>query len=140
MTEKYEQDSVTGEITSCEVVTLHTSGMRGAGEIEIVMKEAVAEISEYSVRYSDGKDRRVLEERAECSAESVLRLLNDCRVLSWDGFDGPHPEDVLDGTMFSLDAAVYGSRRISARGSENFPDHYWDFTRGLWELLREGSH
>ncbi len=124
------------EIVSFEIVTLHTSGMRYTGETEIVMKDGKAEVSQYGIRYSQDEDRRVLEKRAVCGAEEILKLLNDCKLLSWDGFHGPHPKGVLDGTMFTLNATVNEGRRIYASGSENFPRHYRDFTDGLYNILR----
>ncbi len=125
------------QITSFEIVTLYTRGMRHMDECEIVMKDGQAEVSRYDIRYEDGEDRRVLGQRAVCSAEQVLDLLNRCGMLSWDSFDGQHPKDVMDGTMFRLEAVVNGGRKISARGSENFPRHYRDFTAGLYEILRQ---
>ncbi len=124
-------------ITSFEIITLHTSGMRFTSEDEIVMKDGAAEVSSYSIRYSDSEDRRVLEKRALCSVEEVLKLLNDCKLLSWDGFHGAHPRGVLDGIMFSFEATVNDGRKIKADGSENFPKHYRDFTDGIYNLLNK---
>ena len=123
------------QIVSFDIVTLRTSGMRYTGETEIVMKDGNAEVSQYEIRFSQGEDRRILEKRAVCDRKKVLKLLNDCKLLSWDGFNGPHPKGVLDGTMFRLNAVVNGDKKIYASGSENFPKHYRDFTGGLYEIL-----
>ena len=128
-----------GKITSFETVTLHTSGMRFVSETEIVMKDGQAEVSEYGIRYQDGQTVRVLERRAVCGEAEALALLNGCRLLSWDGFFGPHPKGVLDGTMFNLTATVNGGRRIYASGSQNFPRRYRDFTDGLRKILNENN-
>ncbi|MBQ7542126.1 MAG: hypothetical protein IJT44_07545 [Clostridia bacterium] len=125
------------EIVSFEIVTLHTSGMRYTGETEIVMKDGKAEVSQYGIRYSQNKDRRVLEKRAVCDEPKVLKLLNDCKLLSWDGFNGPHPKHVLDGTMFTLNAIVNGNQKIHASGSQSFPKHYRDFTDGLYNIFQD---
>ena len=127
------------EITSFQIVTLHTSGMRLTAEYEIVMKGNDAEVSEYFIRYSKNKDERVLERRAVISAEAALGLLNDCRLISWDGFHGAHPRGVLDGTMFSLKAVVNEGRVIKAEGSQNFPKRYREFTDGLYGILSEAD-
>ena len=124
------------EITSFEIVTLRESGMRGAVEYELLPKGDGAELTLYMLRYSGGKSERVPEERAACSGEEALELLNKCALLGWDGFDGPHPKGVLDGIMFTLKAEVNGGRKISAQGSENFPKHYRAFTDGLYAILR----
>ena len=66
-----------------------------------------------------------------CSTDTVLELLNKCRILSWDGFNGPHPKNVKDGIMFTLKATVNEGKKIYATGSQNFPKHYRDFRDGL---------
>lgn len=123
------------EISSFEVVTLRTSGMRAVCEYEIVMKGERAEVSEYRICFSGEEDERVLERRAQCSEGRILELLNNCRLLSWDGFYGKHPKGLLDGTMFRLKANVNGGKSIFASGSQNFPKHYRDFTDGLYDIL-----
>lgn len=124
------------KITSFEIVTLHTSGMRFTTDYEIVMKNGEAEVSRYGIRYSQNKNERILEERAVISEKEALGLLNDCCVLSWDGFHGAHPRGVLDGTMFSFKAIVNDGKTITAEGSQNFPKRYRNFTDGLYKILR----
>ena len=128
-----------GKIGSFQSVLLRTSGMRGTVEQEILMKGADAEVSQYMLRYNGEEKERVLMEQAVCREEEVLRLLNDCGVLSWDGFYGPHPKGVLDGIMFDFDATVNGEETIHAHGSQNFPKHYRDFTDGLYKLLNPSN-
>ena len=140
--EKYNNDSAAvkstiGKIVSFDTLTLHTSGMRYVSDYEIVYKNGHAEVSCYNIRYREGEKERVLDRRVICSEGSILKLLNDCRILSWDGFCGPHPKGVLDGTMFSFDATVNGDKKIHASGSQNFPAHYRDFTDALYYILRE---
>ena len=127
-------------IKSFESVLLRQSGMRGTTEHEIVMKEENAEVSLYRIRYADGNDQRVPEERSVCSEEAVLKLLNDCDLLSWDGFKGPHPKHVKDGIMFILNAIVNDNRTIHAEGSENFPKHYRELTDGLHAILFQAKN
>ncbi|MCR5150669.1 MAG: hypothetical protein K6B52_05545 [Clostridiales bacterium] len=124
------------QIVSFEIITLRTSGMRYTGETEILMKDGKAEVSQYAIMFSQDEDRRKLEKRAICDEQTMLKLLNDCKLLSWDGFKGPHPKGVLDGTIFSLNAVVNGNVKIYASGSENFPKHYRDFTDGLCKILQ----
>lgn len=127
-----------GTIDSFEIVTLHTSGMRYTMDTEFVMKDGMAELSQYSIIYlggDKGTERR-LDRRAVFSEEEALKLMNDCKLLSWDGFDGPHPKHVLDGIMFNLKARVNGDTEIEARGSENFPKGYRNFTDGIYQLFQ----
>ncbi len=125
------------QIGSFNTVTLHESGMRGSTEYEIVMKDDKAEVSFYRIQYSQGKDSRELDKRAVCSKETVIRLLNDCNILSWDGFVGKHPKGVLDGKMFTFVAIVDQNEKIYVHGSEIFPKHYRDLTHGLYEILND---
>lgn len=128
------------EIVSFEIITLRESGMRYTVEYEFKQNDGQAEISEYGIRYiQGGGEERVPSRRAVCDTAKVLALLNRCEMLSWNGFNGPHPKDVLDGIMFRLSASVNGGVRIYARGSENFPAHYGDFKDGLYELLKNGK-
>lgn len=124
-------------ISSFEIVTLRLSGMRFTNEYEIVMKDQEAEVVEYEIRYrkEEGKTR-VPVSKAVCSADRMLTLLNDCELISWDGFHGAHPKDVRDGIMFSLKATVNGARKIEADGSENFPNHFRELWNGLDNILR----
>ncbi len=123
------------QIESFEIITLHTSGMRYSADVEIVMKGDAAEVSQYQIRYRYPEDERILEKRVSVSCDTILKLLNECRLLSWDGFHGKHPRGVRDGTMFSLNAVVNGGKIIRADGSQNFPEHYRDFSNGLYEML-----
>ena len=122
-------------VVSFELVKLRTSGMRFTAEYEIVMKSGAAEVSQYQIRYTQSKDERILDKRASVSEETVLKLLNDCRILSWDGFSGAHPRGVRDGTMFGFEAIVNGGRVIKASGSENFPKCYREFMNGINQIL-----
>ena len=122
-------------VVSFETILLRESGMRFTAEYEIVMKDGNAEITEYSIRYLQKEDKRIPEKRTVCSEEAVLKLMNEYRVISWDGFSGAHPKGVSDGIMFTFRATVNGGKRIYATGSQNFPKNYREFRNGLNSLL-----
>lgn len=122
-------------IENFEVVTFRVSTMRNVVEYEMLMKDGKAEVSYFSIRFTQSKDERVLEKRVSVDEAEALKLLNDCGVLSWDGFHGAHPRGVTDGTMFNLHATVNGGKKIYATGSQNFPRHYRDLTDGLYDLF-----
>ena len=126
-------------ITSFERILLHTSGMRFSTDQEIVMKDGKAEVTEYSIRYHQGGDERIPTRRVLVETEDILKLLNDCTILSWDGFVGNHPRGVRDGIQFRLEGIVNDGKKIYAHGSQNFPKHYRDFTDGLYEILSKGE-
>ena len=123
------------KIETFSTVTLRESGMRGSAEYEIVMNDDKAEISFYWIKYDQGKECRELDKRAVCSKDTVIKLLNDCDILSWNGFVGNHPKGVLDGTMFTFSADVDRDKKIYAHGSENFPKHYREFVNALSDFL-----
>ena len=125
------------KIESFETVTLHTSGMRHVTDYEITRNGDDAEVAEYAVGYRDGEEVRQLRKRAACSVERVLKFLNHCRLLSWDGFYGKRPKGIKDGTNFIFDAIVNDGTKIHASGSQKFPGHYREFTDGLRELLKQ---
>lgn len=125
-------------IVSFDVITLRESGMRGATEYEIVSKDGAAVVSHYYYKYcgGDGPERE-LDDSASVPVDQMLKLLNDCKILSWNNFDGPHPKGVLDGIMFNFNATVNGGHEICARGSQNFPKKYYDFTGALYLILHD---
>ena len=125
------------KITSFEIVTLRLSGMRFTTEYEIVMKDKEAEVVEYAIRYEKNEDKRIPQRQMLCSADRILKLLNDCELTAWDGFHGKHPSGVKDGIMFSLQATVNNGRKIKAEGSENFPKHFREFRDGLHAMLSQ---
>ena len=109
--------------------------MRGVQEYEITAEDGRAAVTLYNMRYGGGKEERVPQKRATCSQAHILRLFNDCGLLSWDGFNGKHPRGVLDGIMFRLKATVNGTKTIEAQGSQNFPRHFHEFRDGLYQIL-----
>ncbi len=124
-------------VRSFERITLRLSGMRHLTEYEIVMNDGAAEVSSYGLRYENETETRVPRARIRTDASEVLNLLNRCRLISWDGFDGPRPRGLKDGTDFRLDAVVNGGRRIRARGSQNFPRGYRKLVDWLYLKTRE---
>ena len=124
------------KIKSFKKVTLHTSGMRHVTDYEIVNRGDEAEISQYAVGYCDGEEVRQLQKRAAISAKRALKLMNKCRLLSWDGFHGKRPKGIKDGTNFILKATVNEGKEIYATGSQRFPPRYRVFTDGLHDILR----
>lgn len=122
-------------IEAFSAVTLRLSGMRGAVEYEIISCDGGAEVSLYEIRYVRSTAERCLKKRAAVRSEDVLRLLNTCRLLSWDGFHGAHPRGVRDGTVFSLRAEVNGGKTIKADGSQRFPKYFREFRDGITDML-----
>ncbi len=123
------------KIESFNIITLRETGMRGTTEYEIVTKDDIAEVSFYRIRYTQSQDSRELDRRVVCSKETIIKLLNGCHILSWRGFVGECPKDVLDGIAFTFEATVNQDKKIYARGSQNFPEYYGDFINGLRDIL-----
>ena len=124
---------------SFESITLRISGMRFSIEYEVLMKDDLAEVTKYGIRFENGEDKRIVELKNTCEKERILKLINDCDLLSWNGFVGNHPKNVSDGIMFTMKATING-KEIYAHGSENFPEHYREFIDGLTEIIREAEN
>lgn len=103
------------------------------------MKEGKTEITEYWIYYTSGKNERRPKRIAVCSEEEMLRLLNECEVMKWDGFHGKHPIGVKDGEMLSFTAIVNDGQTVKAEGSENFPKHFREFRNNIFKMLSEGK-
>lgn len=127
------------KITSFKKITLKLSSMRVAEEYEILCGNSSAELSLYTVLYSNGEDNRRLEKRVEAGSAEILKILNECNVINWDGFEGKNPPHILDGTMFTFEAEVNDGKKIYASGSNKFPKHYREFLNLLNELLKSGG-
>lgn len=124
------------KINSFEKITLSLSGMRIREEYEIICIDDRAQLSRYTIMYSDGKDNRRLEQRVDADCDEIIGILNNCNILKWDGFYGKNPPHVLDGTMFNFSAKVNDGKTINASGSNNFPKNYWEFQNALYDILR----
>ncbi len=125
------------KISSFNKILLRLSGMRVTEEYEIICKENRAELSLYVFYYTNGEEERRLKKRAEPDIERIINLLNNCKVIKWDGFVGKNPPGLLDGTMFRFEAEVNEGMRIYASGSNNFPKHYREFTDCLHNMFGE---
>ena len=64
----------------------------------------------------------------------VINILNECDILSWDGFNGKRPKDVQDGTDFYFDAKING-KDIEAEGHTVFPESYNPFVKWIDSAL-----
>ena len=127
----------TDKITSYDEINYRISGMRVTREYEIISKGKVAEVSEYTIRYSNDEDDRILERRVLCDNEMMIELLNVCGIMRWDGFSGKHPFGVKDGEMLNFTASVNDGKFIRASGSQNFPKNFPEFRRQIDSILSE---
>ncbi len=125
------------KIESFDTISFHTSGMRHSTYYDIVNKDGEAEITQYHVKYSEGEKERVVDKQAVCGADEIIKLLNDCGIMSWNGFHGKHPRGIKDGVMFRFDAKVNGGEDIHADGSQNYPKHYHDLADWLYGTLNK---
>ena len=115
------------EVTTFDEVTLHLSGMRAIQDYAILNKGAQTEVCEYGNEVEDGKRVKKVIKCVSVDTETVLKVLNDCHIMAWDGFHGKHPRGIKDGTMFRFTAQVNDGQSISAHGSQNFPRNFQKF-------------
>ncbi|MBE6626437.1 MAG: hypothetical protein E7628_04575 [Ruminococcaceae bacterium] len=122
-------------VTSVESMTLTLRGMRGGDVYRFEISEEKTELCHYYEKYKGEDTILELDASVACTTDEMIELMNKCGIMNWDGFHGPHPRNVLDGTMFTFSAEVNGGRRIYADGSENFPKGYYEFVVALREML-----
>ncbi len=122
-------------VQSFQTVELKISGMRETEIYELMCGGDTTEVSSYVLRYASGKEDRQLCKQVTVDTAEVIGLLNDCRVMSWNGFSGKNPPHVLDGYMFTFRAVVNDGKKIYADGSNNYPKHYHDFKTKISEYL-----
>ncbi|MBR4450941.1 MAG: hypothetical protein IKS39_03815, partial [Clostridia bacterium] len=79
-------------ITEFESILLTESTMRGSSEFEIINKGETSEIALYGIYYNSGERERRPKEKMSCDTSAVIEILNECGVLSWEGFHGKHPK------------------------------------------------
>ena len=127
-------------IISFESISWRISGMRITREYEIIRRGNEAEISEYEMRcVTGGGMERCPERSALIPYDKMVELLNSYEAIKWDGFHGRHPRGVLDGETFSFEAIINDGVNIRAGGSANFPKHFREFCRAVYELLDSGN-
>lgn len=122
-------------IYSFESLSIILYGMRNISEYEIISNGSTSKISFYVYGYIDKSDRKP-ELIAECETETIIKLLNEMKISSWDGFHGKHPRGVSDGTMFKFVAVVNEGKQICADGSMSFPKHFREFNSELDRILK----
>lgn len=95
---------------------------------------SVDQIYSYAVRTEDGRlladfdlycglhDIRGVPLDEE-DAAALRALIDECGLWSWSGFSGSSA-DVLDGESFSLSAGFEDGARLTASGSNAFPEGY----------------
>lgn len=71
--------------------------------------------------------------------KEVQHMLGEADIISWDGFAGANPPDILDGTSFTFECVLSDGRKISAHGSNNFPSSYSKLHRGLYYMLYKAT-
>ena len=120
-------------------MTLTLRGMRGGYVYKFEGEGSYTELRRYREIYRDGEDLLELEKSVPCSAQTMIKLMNTCSILRWDGFHGEHPKNVQDGIMFRFDATVNGGETVSADGSANFPKGYHEFVCALDAMLAESE-
>lgn len=126
-------------VSSAEAMTLTLHGMRGGSVYEIATEGEKTKLMFYREVFSKEKKLLKLEKSAVCDTPSFTKLMTDCGIIRWDGFNGKHPRTVLDGIMFNFTATVNGGQSIRANGSANFPKGYREFVAELNRMLSESN-
>ena len=124
-------------ITSFENITLRLTGISVCIEYEITMKGEEARVAKYGIMFNGRQERKTTVLETFYSKERMIKLLNDCDLLSWDGFSGYPPKRKEDKVVVYELKAIINGRTISASSSEIRPEHYQEFNDGLNEIIFE---
>ena len=126
---------IKNKVTSFTKVVLRIIAMRYIHEYEIICNGTQSIVSLYNVYFCEHEDERELLEQKTIDSNEVLSILNKCNIISWNGFYGKNPKNILDGYMFNFTACVNEDLKISAHGSNNYPRHYHDFKDEINNIL-----
>ena len=121
--------SAVKKIDSFETLTLTLTGMRHCTEYIVVADGDEASVGRYEV----GREKNIPTGSAKIPLSKMISRLNEFGVAGWDGFHGPHPKRIRDGTMFRLNVDLGNGKTVRADGSQNVPPHF----RDLVDFLRE---
>ena len=69
-------------------------------------------------------------------SNKINKWVDDYNIKSWDGFYMTH-EGVLDGGGFDLNITLATGEKISAHGSNAYPDGYSEANKVLKEIIAE---
>lgn len=117
------------KVTDFEEIHFSTSPGRGKSTRYTIINEGDETEITISVS-SSAKGKKSNKEKGSCSTEEMIELLNDCDILSWDGFD----EEDEDGTLeFEFEGTING-KEIEAEGRGAYPKNFEDFIDGVEDL------
>ena len=122
------------KVTDFEEIYFTTSPGRGKSTRYIIINEGEETKITISVSTSarDGSGDR--SEKGYCSTEDMIELLNDCDVLSWNGYDKKGDKDM----DFSFEGTINGEE-IEAKGKMAYPKNFEDFVDGVEDLCEESD-
>ena len=91
----------------------------------------------YSVEMMGSKNRRTVVRELKGGADLLAKvdsLWTEGKVSRWAGFQGENPPGVLDGGGFRFDATLTDGTRFHAYGSNNYPEGYRIFNKGICDM------
>ena len=79
--------------------------------------------------------------------DEMCQLFGQYEIDTWSDFDGKSPEGLYDGSSMSFEAKIFEPsyydgkhpHTIFARGNNNFPNHYREFTDALYDIFNEAK-
>ena len=104
--------------------------LRRSGEIARDVYRIITLQGEYRVSVNDGPYRRI----DPSVADALYAVVAERDLFRWDGFDRSR-KGVLDGEGFELEIDMTDGVSIRARGSNAFPEGYFDAIEELQAIL-----
>lgn len=143
-TTEHVTEPVKVEADGFKSIKLSLSNMMAGYRVLEAVKtpDGVRLMSYFQNDYWSDKENGFVENRDYCRDyeagdeiyEKILSYVNEYNVAAWDGFHESNP-DVLDGEGFSFDMVLGDDRKISAGGSNAWPDNYGSFHRAFENII-----
>ena len=122
------------KVTDFETISFTTSLGRGKTTRYIITNEGEETKISISVTTSAKNGSGDRSEEGYCSTEDMIELLNECNVLSWNGYDKKGDKDM----DFRFEGNINGEE-IEAKGKMAYPKNFEDFVDGVEDLCQESD-
>lgn len=122
------------KVTDFDEIYFTTSPGRGKTTRYIITNEGEETKISISVTTSAKDEGGNRSEEGYCSTEDMIELLNECNVLSWNGYDKKGDKDM----DFRFEGNINGEE-IEAKGKMAYPKNFEDFVDGVEDLCQESD-
>ena len=126
-------DNRNGETSKLDRITYFAYNTGGWGECSNFPNYKIyEEENEYFFTYSDQcRNTTTIKEIVGRSVlDDVQTIIKKYGAREWNGFN-KRDDSVTDGDSFSLRIQYNSGAKVDTRGTNDFPDNYWDFDKEI---------